>query len=166
MPTPTPSPTPVLVPAPLTGVPVTPAVAARHVIAVMIDDQHAARPQSGLSQASVVWQAPAEGGIPRYLALFPEGNPPSVGPVRSSRLYFISWAAEWNAVYVHAGGSPQALALLNSSKGRGKVVYNAEDFRWEGTYLHRDLVPPRAAQRVHRRARTCASSRPGSARSR
>jgi len=136
-PTPTPAPTPVLVPAPLTGMPVKPAIAARHVIAVMIDDLWAARPQSGLSQASVVWQAPAEGGIPRYMALFQDGNPPAVGPVRSSRLYFISWASEWNAVYVHAGGSPQALALLRSAKGQGKVVWDADDFRWEGQYLHR-----------------------------
>jgi Protein of unknown function (DUF3048) N-terminal domain/Protein of unknown function (DUF3048) C-terminal domain len=136
-PSPTPEPTPVLVPAPLTGVPVKPSLARRHVIAVMIDDLSAARPQSGLSQASVVWQAPAEGGIPRYMALFQEGDPPAVGPVRSSRPYFIAWASEWNAVYVHAGGSPQALAILRSSKGQGKYVYNADDFRWEGTFLWR-----------------------------
>ena len=137
VPTPTPKPTPRIVPAPLTGMPVTEAVAKRPVIAVMIDDQFLARPQSGLSQASVVWQAPAEGGIPRYMALFQDTDPKSVGPVRSSRLYFIAWAAEWQAVYVHAGGSPQALALLSSSKGKGKVVYNADEFRYEGRYLYR-----------------------------
>ncbi len=137
VPTPTPTPTPVVVPAPLTGEPVSKKVAARHVIAVMIDDLSAARPQSGLSQAGVVWQAPAEGGIPRYMALFQNGNPPAVGPVRSARLYFIAWAAEWRSVYVHAGGSPQAKSLLASSRGNGKVVYNADDFRWEGRYLWR-----------------------------
>jgi len=142
-PTPTPEPTPVLVPAPLDGVLVKPSLAQRHPIAVMIDDLSAARPQSGLSKASVVWQAPAEGGIPRYMALFQEGDPPAVGPVRSARLYFIAWAAEWNAVYVHAGGSPQAKQLLASSKGQGSVVYNADDFRWEGRYLWR--VSTRAA---------------------
>jgi Protein of unknown function (DUF3048) N-terminal domain/Protein of unknown function (DUF3048) C-terminal domain len=136
-PTPTPAPTPRIVAAPLTGMPVTEAVAKRPVIAVMIDDLSAARPQSGLSQASIVWQAPAEGGIPRYMALFQDTDPKSVGPVRSSRLYFIAWAAEWRAVYVHSGGSPQALALLNSSQGKGKVVYNADEFRWGGRYLYR-----------------------------
>lgn len=135
-PTPTPAPTPVLVPDPLDGVPVSPALARRRVIAVMIDDLWAARPQSGLSAASIVWQAPAEGGIPRYMALFSEGSPPQVGPIRSSRLYYIAWAAEWNAVYAHVGGSPQALALLNSSQGRGKVVWNADEFRWS-KYLYR-----------------------------
>ena len=135
-PSPTPIPTPVLVPDPLDGVLVTPALAQRHVVAVMIDDQQDARPQSGLSQASVVWQAPAEGGIPRYVALFSEGNAPAIGPVRSSRLYFIAWAAEWNAVYAHVGGSPQALALLHSAQGKGSVVYDADEFRWSA-YLWR-----------------------------
>jgi hypothetical protein len=117
--------------------PVTEAVARQPVIAVMIDDQLAARPQSGLSRASVVWQAPAEGGIPRYLALFQDNDPPSVGPVRSARYYFIAWAAEWRSVYVHVGGSPQALALLKSSDGKGKVVYDADEYRWGGKYLYR-----------------------------
>ena len=136
-PTPSPKPTPRIVPAPLTGMPVTEAVARRSVIAVMIDDQSAARPQSGLSEASVVWQAPAEGGIPRYMALFQDTDPVSVGPVRSARYYFIAWAAEWRAVYVHVGGSPQALALLRSADGKGKVVYDADEFRWGGRYLYR-----------------------------
>jgi hypothetical protein len=136
-PSPTPAPTPVLVPDPLDGVLVAPKLAKRHVVAVMIDDLWAARPQSGLSAASVVWQAPAEGGIPRYVALFSEGSPPAVGPIRSSRLYFISWAAEWNAVYMHVGGSPQAMALLKSSQGAGKVVWNADEFRVGPTYMWR-----------------------------
>ena len=131
-----PSPAPVLVAAPLTGRVVAPALAARHPIAVMVDDQAEARPQSGFNAASVVWQAPAEGGIPRYMLIFGEGDPPSVGPVRSARLYFITWAAEWRALYVHVGGSPQALATLATS-GSGQLVYNADEFRWGGTYLWR-----------------------------
>lgn len=136
-PTATPAPTPVLVAAPLTGLPVSPARARRHVVAVMIDDHSNARPQSGLADASVVWHAPAEGGIPRYMALFGEGDPPSVGPVRSARLYFIAWASEWNAVFVHSGGSPQALRLLRSRDGRGRLVYDADEFRYGGRFLYR-----------------------------
>jgi len=134
-PTPTPAPTPTMAIAPLTGRLVREANALRHPIAVMIDDLWAARPQSGLSEASVVWQAPAEAGIPRYMAIFAEGNPKAVGPVRSARYYFIGWAAEWRAVYAHAGGSPQALAALRS-KGSGQLVYNADQFRW-GRYFWR-----------------------------
>jgi hypothetical protein len=134
-PSPTPVPTPVLVPAPLTGRLVSPQLAARHPIAVMVDDHWAARPQSGFTEASIVWQAPAEGGIPRYMMIFAEGNPPSVGPVRSARVYFVQWAGEWKAAYVHVGGSPQAMALL-AAKGQGQLVYNADQYRW-GAYLWR-----------------------------
>jgi hypothetical protein len=136
VPTPTPSPTPVLVPAPLTGRLVPPEVAARRPIAVMIDDLRAARPQSGFSAASVVWQAPAEGGIPRYMLVFQDREPGSVGPVRSARYYYIAWAAEWHAVYAHVGGSPQAMATL-AAQGAGQLVYNADEFRWGGIFFHR-----------------------------
>lgn len=136
-PSPTPEPTPVLVPAPLDGRLVAPNLAQRHVIAVMIDDLYAARPQSGLSRASIVWQAPAEGGIPRYMALFQEKTPAAVGPVRSARPYFVAWASEWNAVYVHAGGSPQANAILLSAKGKGKYVYNANALVLGTSYFKR-----------------------------
>ena len=122
---PTPSPRPLLVPAPLTGRLVAPAIAARHPIAVMIDDLAPARPQSGFSAASIVWQAPAEGGIPRYMMIFQDTDPGAVGPVRSSRYYFIAWAAEWRAAYAHAGGSPQALSTL-AAQGHGQLVYNLE----------------------------------------
>jgi len=135
-PTATPKPTPALVAAPMTGRMVTAAVARRHPIAVMIDDHPDARPQSGFNDASVVWQAPAEGGIPRYMLIFQDRIPPSVGPVRSARQYYIAWAAEWDAVYAHVGGSPQALQTLRE-QGRGQLVYNADEFRWGGVFFHR-----------------------------
>ena len=135
-PTPTPLPTPTLVPAPLTGRLVTAAEAAQHPIAVMIDDHRDARPQSGFNAASVVWQAPAEGGIPRYMLIFGETIPTAVGPVRSARQYYVEWAAEWRAMYVHGGGSPEALQTLRAS-GRGQLVWNADEFRWGGRYLWR-----------------------------
>jgi hypothetical protein len=131
------------VPAPLTGLPVLADAASRRVVAVMIDDHRDARPQAGFAAASVVWQAPAEGGIPRYMLLFQETVPGLVGPVRSARQYYIEWAAEWNAMYVHAGGSPQALDTLRAS-GNGRLVYNADEFRWGNRYLWRskDRVAP------------------------
>jgi hypothetical protein len=66
-----------------------------------------------------------------------------VGPVRSSREYYVEWAAEWKAMYVHAGGSPQALSTL-ASKGHGQWVYNADEFRWGSPYFWRvtDRFPP------------------------
>src|SRR5262245_43811874 len=130
------SPPPALVPAPLTGLLVTPAAAKQHVIAVMVDDLSPARPQSGFNSASMVWQAPAEGGIPRYMMLFQDTVPGGVGPVRSSREYYVEWAAEWKAMYVHAGGSPQALRTL-AAKGHGAWVYNTDEFRWGSPYFWR-----------------------------
>jgi len=141
-PTPSPEPTPVLVPAPLTGLPVTEAAAWLHPIAVMVDDHRDARPQSGFNAAAQVWQAPAEGGVPRYMLIFQDARPAAVGPIRSARQYFIDWASEWTAMYVHVGGSPEAMATLRSS-GAGQLVYNADGFRFEGTDMWR--IKERAA---------------------
>jgi hypothetical protein len=129
------------VPDPLTGLLVDPVAARRHPIAVMIDDHEGARPQSGFNSAAVVFQAPAEGGIPRYMLIFQSIVPKSVGPIRSARQYFIEWAAGWNAMYVHHGGSPQALATLKAA-GRGQLVWNADGFRWSPTYLWRNHDRP------------------------
>ena len=110
---PRPAATPVLVPAPLTGLLVGPR--GGRAPPDRGDGRRPradARPQSGFNSASIVWQAPAEGGIPRYMMIFQDQVPNGVGPVRSSREYYIEWAAEWRAMYVHAGGSPQALETL------------------------------------------------------
>jgi hypothetical protein len=135
-PAPTPEPTPEAVTAPLTGLLVPPELAAMRPIAVMIDDQRDARPQSGFTDAAIVWHAPAEGGIPRYMLVFQERVPGVVGPVRSARQYYIGWAAEWRAMYVHGGGSPQSLATLRA-EGTGQLVYTADEFRWGRRYLWR-----------------------------
>jgi len=139
-PTPSPTPTPPPVAATTDGIwlPASEAaLATRHPMAVMIDDQALARPQSGLASANIVWQAPAEGGIPRYMAIFQTTAAPAIGPVRSSRLYFVAWAAEWKAMYVHVGGAPNALAYLHANTG--KTIYDADEFRWGGAagYLWR-----------------------------
>ena len=102
---------PTTVPSPLTGLPVSPTVAKNPVVGVVIENLDPdARPQSGLSQAGVVYEALAEGGITRFLAFFEDSLPPSIGPVRSLRPYFIDWALEFNSPVIHAGGSAEALA--------------------------------------------------------
>jgi len=99
----------------LDGTMVKPELAALRPFAVMIDNFPAARPQSGLSAASIVYEAPAEGGITRYLAVFaPDQAPSDIGPIRSARVYFLNWAEELGATYVHVGGSPEALDLAKS----------------------------------------------------
>lgn len=105
------------VPRKLDGVMVDPKEANKWPIAVMIDEHTAARPQSGLSKASVVYESLAEGGIPRFMAIFATTtNLGVVGPVRSARPYFVRYAAEYNAAMVNAGGSPDALNIMKSLK--------------------------------------------------
>jgi len=97
---------------PLTGEPVTEEVATRRPLAVVIENFKTVRPQSGLSFADIVWEAPTEGGLTRFLAIFQKGLPSRLGPVRSARSYFIDWAREYGAIYAHSGGSPEALDEL------------------------------------------------------
>jgi hypothetical protein len=102
----------------------------------MVDDHPRAHPQSGFNDASIVWHAPAEGGVARYLMLFGDEIPFSVGPVRSARPYFLAWASEWTAIYAHVGGSPQAKALLREG-GAGDLVWDVDEYDYAPTYIWR-----------------------------
>jgi hypothetical protein len=105
---------PTTVPSTLSGLPVDPSVNGRVVTGVMIENSQDARPQSGLSQASVVFEAIAEGGITRFLALFQDTAPDNVGPIRSARPYYAQWVLGFDAGYAHVGGSPEALADIKT----------------------------------------------------
>lgn len=100
---------------PLTGVVVPIKLASRPVTAIMIENSPDARPQSGLTDAGVVFEAIAEGGITRFVALYQEAQPAYVGPVRSVRPYFLDWAAPFNPSVAHVGGSPAALKQVRGS---------------------------------------------------
>ncbi len=102
------------VPSTLTGLPVDPSVNQRTVTGVMIENSLDARPQSGLGQAGVVFEAIAEGGITRFLALFQDTAPDNVGPIRSARPYYEQWNLGFDAGYAHVGGSPEALADIKA----------------------------------------------------
>ena len=112
-PTPTPLPTPPPGGA-LDGLLVDPAKAARLPLAVLIDDARAARPQSGFNAASVVYQAPADGGESRYMMVFQSLDAKDIGPVRSGRIYFIHWAQETKAAIAHYGGDDQSRWYLRT----------------------------------------------------
>lgn len=80
---------------------------ARRPLAVMIENHVEARPQAGLNKADVVYEAVAEGGITRFMAIFYCQDADLVGPVRSARTYFLDWASEYDALYAHVGGASQ-----------------------------------------------------------
>ena len=77
-------------------------------IAVMIDNHNQAWPQAGLNKAYLVYEAIVEGGETRLMALFKGVTVDKIGPVRSSRHYFLDYAMENDAIYAHYGWSPQA----------------------------------------------------------
>jgi hypothetical protein len=70
------------------------------------------------------------------MLVFQDEIPGLIGPVRSARQYFIAWAAEWQPLFAHVGGSPGAMQTLRES-GQGQLVYDADEMRWAGEYLWR-----------------------------
>ena len=106
-------PKPTTVASKLTGVQIDPEFNKRGVTAIMIENSIDARPQSGLLEAGVIYEAIAEGGITRFVALFQESKPDYIGPVRSARPYYIDWLLPYKAIYGHIGGSPVALQMIS-----------------------------------------------------
>lgn len=98
----------------LTGVQVQPELNKLPVTGIMIENSPDARPQAGLKDAGVVYEAIAEGGITRFLALFQESQPDYVGPVRSVRPYYLDFLVPYDAAIAHAGGSGAALAQIRN----------------------------------------------------
>lgn len=74
-------------------------------VAVMVNNYSKARPQSGLSQADLVFEILAEGNITRFIAFFQSETPDVVGPVRSAREYYFNLAKDYNALYVYHGAA-------------------------------------------------------------
>lgn len=128
---PKPKPAPPPPTSPLTGLEVSADDAKRPVTGVMIENTVFARPQSGLKEAGVVYEAIAEAGITRFLALYQEAKPGNIGPVRSARPYYVDWAHSFDAGYGHVGGSPDALAKIKTDG-----VKDLDQF-FNSAYYHR-----------------------------
>ncbi|WP_025785327.1 DUF3048 domain-containing protein [Sporosarcina sp. D27] len=101
-------------------------------ILATINNHPLARPQSGLSQADVVYEVFAEGNITRLLALYQSQLPEEIGPIRSARDYFIEIADGLDAFYIAHGYSPDAHALLTAG-----VVDNINGMQYDGSYFVR-----------------------------
>ncbi|HMI09750.1 MAG TPA: DUF3048 domain-containing protein [Candidatus Saccharimonadales bacterium] len=114
-----PKPKPVVYYSPLTGEVVPDeATTKQAVTGIMIENSPDARPQSGIKDAGIVYEAIAEGGITRFLALYQQEKPALIGPVRSVRLYYVDWVAPYNASVAHIGGSKFALDEVRNGKYR------------------------------------------------
>lgn len=79
-------------------------------IAVMIDNHIDAMPQAGLLEADIVYEIIVEGGETRLMLILQDKDLDKIGPIRSARHYFLDYALENDAIYVHFGSSPQALS--------------------------------------------------------
>lgn len=119
---------------PLTGEKVADEAATKQVVtAIMIENSPDARPQSGVKQAGVIYEAIAEGGITRFLALHQQDKPQMIGPVRSLRMYYVDWLAPYNASVAHIGGSAAALKEIRNGKYRDiDQFFNAGSY-WRAT---------------------------------
>lgn len=103
------------------------------VTAVMIENSPDARPQSGLKRAGVVYEAVAEGGITRFLAVFQGEKPELIGPVRSLRYYYLNWAAPYQASIAHVGGSYNALQEVGNGSYRDADQFFNSGAYWRST---------------------------------
>ena len=97
---------------PFTGLPLKEDYYSR-AVAVSIENSPAARPQSGLNEAEIVYEFMTEGGITRFLALFWPEIPEKVGPIRSARPFLIETAAAYDSLFLHAGASPDGFQMLS-----------------------------------------------------
>lgn len=102
--------------------------------AVMINNHPTARAHhAGLQDAYLIYEFIVEGGMTRYMALFKDQNTEKIGSVRSSRHYFLDYALENDAIYVHWGWSPQAQSDIKTLG-----INNINGLSYEGTYFYRD----------------------------
>ncbi len=142
-PTPTPPPTPTPEPteditgkakSKLTGLYIAEETASKRPYAVVVNNMKKALPQSGISQASIIYEVLAEGDITRLVAIFDEFSTEKLGPIRSARDYFLDFALDSDAVFVHHGGSPSGYSQISALK-----INNLDGMR-DGNTFWRDPV--------------------------
>lgn len=90
-----------------------------------------ARPQAGINQAGVVFEAIAEAGITRFAAIYQNPTSAIIGPIRSLRMYYLEWDTPFDCTIVHAGGAPDAIAAV--SRGGYKDLTESYAYMYRGT---------------------------------
>lgn len=97
-----------MAPSPLSGVYAPIDRVDRRPVAVMFDNHPKARWQAGLSQAEIIYEIPVEHPYTRYMGIYLINSPEELGPIRSSRPYFVTALLEYDPIYVRVGGSEEA----------------------------------------------------------
>ncbi len=131
-------------------------------IAVMVDnDDKNARPHAGLDEAYLVYEMNVEGGSTRFMALYRNVDTKKIGPVRSSRHYFLDYVMENDAIYTHFGWSPKAIEdisayginKINGVLGEdGDIFWREEKFKgdWHSAYTSIEKIKAKADKKSFR----------------
>ncbi|WP_438448089.1 DUF3048 domain-containing protein [Gorillibacterium sp. sgz5001074] len=130
-------------------------------VMIMVENSNAARPQSGLDQADLVYEILAEGNITRFAAVYQSQAPQVVGPVRSIRPYYVEIGDGLDAIIVHAGWSQEAINMIMDRKlNHFDQVYGDSAYYWRSAerkaphnlYTGVDKIRQGAAERKMRQA--------------
>lgn len=104
-------------------------------IAVMIENAPAARPQTGLQQADIIYETCVESSATRMMCIFNDEYPVVAGPMRSVRIYFINIQREWDSPLVHFGGPSNEEKPVSYVYGKNaehiKVRVDGVKGKWE-----------------------------------
>lgn len=104
-------------------------------IAVMINNNHQAWPHAGLQDSYINYEIIAEGGISRIMAVFKDQDTAKIGSVRSARPYYLDYALENDAIYVHYGWSDDAKKDINTLGVDNINGLTASSVFWRDTTL-------------------------------
>lgn len=106
-------------------------------LVIMVENYPDARPQSGLEQADIVYEALAESGITRFMTVFWTKGSEEVGPVRSARTYYLDWASEYDNPSImnigQAGYDEGEEVVVPAADARAYIIqYGIHSFIWYG----------------------------------
>ena len=149
------------IPSPISGIYAPEVKINRRLVAIMFDNHPNARWQSGLSQAEIVYEFLVEAPYTRYMGIFLINEPESIGPIRSSRPYFVTTLLEYDPIYVRVGGSSQAkkdiiqlkIADIDGLSSSNKVLWknrNVNKKAPHNTYTSMDVIRKTQKERKYR----------------
>ncbi len=131
-------------------------------VAVMVDnDNDQARPQAGLDEAYLIYEMVVEGRSTRFMAFFKNANTAKIGPVRSSRHYFLDYVMENDAIYTHYGWSPKAMTDIPAlginningiNGGDDSIFWRERKFKgdWHSAFTSIEKIAARANKKGYK----------------
>ena len=134
---------------PLTGLPLETDISQQRPLAIMINNNSAAMPQLGVSKADIIYETLAEGDITRMLAIYQDVSGVGViGSIRSARHYFVDLVQSYDAIFIFAGGSPQAYTALSDRKitrldgvnGSLQQIFYRDSYRMQNMSMEHTMV--------------------------